>query len=105
MYEQRFPQPFSLAVSKIAYLTYQIFCLGLLRPFPISFCLYTTTATHSRDILLPNIVLSVLQLFQFYLIFPIFTPPNLFFFLLPSFLKFNIHFVLKICGMFISSFW
>ena len=48
-----------MTVSKIAYLTYQTFCLGLLRPFAISFCLCKTEATHSRDILLPNILLSI----------------------------------------------
>ena len=68
-----------MSVSKIGYLTYQT-CLGLLRPFAVSFCLCTTETTHSRDILLPNIVVSVLQFFQFYLILPIFTPPNLNFF-------------------------
>ena len=69
-----------MAISKIAGLTYQTLCLGLLRPFAVSFCLGTMETTHSRDILLPNIVLSVLQFFQFYLILPTFTPPNLNFF-------------------------
>ena len=36
--------------------------------------------------------------------FAIFTPPNLNFFLLLYFLNFTIHFVLKICCMFISNF-
>ena len=76
----RFPQPLSMTVSKIAYVTYQTFCLGLLRPFAVSFCICTTETTNTRDILLPNIVLSVLQFFRFYLILPIFTPPNLNFF-------------------------
>ena len=60
-----------MSVSKKAYLTYQT-CLGLLRPFVVSFCLCKTETTHSRDILLPNIAVSVLQFFQFYLILPIF---------------------------------
>ena len=80
-----------MAVAKLAYLTYQTFCLSLLRPFAVSFCLCTTGTTNSRDILLPNIVLLVLHFFRFYLILPIFTPPNLNFFLLLYFLKFNIH--------------
>ena len=69
-----------MAVFKIAYLTYQTFWLGLLRPFAVSFCLCMTETTNTRDILLANILLSVLQFFQFYLILPIFTPPNLNFF-------------------------
>ena len=52
------------------------FSLGLLRPFAVSFCIYKTETTHSRDILLPNVMLWVLQFFQFYLILSIFTPPN-----------------------------
>ena len=68
-----------MAVSKIAYLKYQAFCLGLLIPFAVSFCFCSTETTHSRDILHPNILLSVLQFFQFYLILPIFTPTNLLF--------------------------
>ena len=80
-----------MAVSKLAYLTYQTFCLSLLRLFIVGFCLCTTEATNSRDILLPNIVLLVLHFFRFYLILPIFTPPNLNFFLLLYFLKFDIY--------------
>ena len=51
-----------MAIYKIACLTYQTFCLGLLRPFALSFCLCTMEITHSRDILLSNTVL-VLQFF------------------------------------------
>ena len=80
-----------MAVSKLAHLIYQTFCLSLLRLFAVSFCLCTTETTNSRDILLPNIVLLVLHFFRFYLILPIFTPPNLNFFLLLYFLKFNIY--------------
>ena len=58
----------------------QTFCLGFLRPFAVSFCLCTSETTNTRDTLLPNIVLSVFQFFRFYLILPIFTPPNLKFF-------------------------
>ena len=68
-----------MTVSKIAYVTYQTFCLDLLRPFAVSFRLCTTETAHFREILLPVILLSVLQFvcfFQFYLILPIFTPPN-----------------------------
>ena len=78
--KQRFPQALSMAVSKIAYLTYQTFFLDLLRLFFVSFCLCTMEATNTRDILLPNIVLSVLQFIRFYLILPSFIPPILFFF-------------------------
>ena len=63
LYEHRFPQ--TLSVSKIAYLTYQTFCLG--------FCLSTTEKTHSRDILLPDILLAVVQFFHFVIV----NPPNL----------------------------
>ena len=73
-FEHRFPKSLSVAISKIAYLTNQTFCLGLLRTFAGSFCLCTTETTHSRDILLPNIFLSFLQFFQFYLILRIFYP-------------------------------
>ena len=66
-----------MAVSKIVYLTDLAFFLGLLGPFAVSSCLCKTETTHSRDILLPNIVLSVVQFFQFYLILTIFSPPNL----------------------------
>ena len=66
-----------MAIFKIACLTNQTFCSGLLGPFAVSFCLCTMETTHSRDILLPNIVLSVLQFFQLYLMLPIFTPSNL----------------------------
>ena len=69
-----------MAVSKIAYLTYQTFWLGLLRPFAVRFCLCMTETTNTRDILLPNILLEFFSFFQFYLILPIFTPPNLNFF-------------------------
>ena len=65
-----------MAVSKIAHLRYQTFGLGLLRPFAVSLCLCAMERTHSREILLPNILVSVLPFFQFYLILPIFTPPN-----------------------------
>ena len=83
-----------MAVSKIAYLTYQAFCLGLLRPFAVSFCLCTTETTNTRDILLPNIVLSVLQFFRFYLILPIFTPPNLNFFSTSIFSEIYLQYIL-----------
>ena len=101
-----FFKDFALSVdfSKIADLTYQTFCLGLLRLFVVNFCLFTTETAHSRDILLPDILLSVLQFFKFYLILPSFALPNLKFFLLLYFVKFNINFILKICGMFISKF-
>ena len=69
-----------MVVSEIACLIYQTFCLGLLRPFAINFCPCTMETTNTRDILLPNIMLSVPQFFRFYLILPIFTPPNLNFF-------------------------
>ena len=68
--EHCFSQPVSMAFSKIAHLTYQTFCLGLLRPFAVSFYLCTTETTHSRDILLPDILLTVLQVFEFCLILP-----------------------------------
>ena len=64
-----------MALSKIAYLTLN-FCLGLLRPFAVSFCLCTADTTHFRDILLPDILLPVLQFFQVLFDFAIFTPPN-----------------------------
>ena len=38
-----------IAVSKIVYLTYETFFLGLLRPFAVNFCLFTTETTHFRD--------------------------------------------------------
>ena len=53
------------------------FLLGFVKAICRKFYLCTTEATYTRDILLPDIVLSVLQFFQFYLILPIFTPPNL----------------------------
>ena len=56
-----------MAVSKIAHLRYQTFCLGLLgllRSFAVSFCLCTMDTTHSREILLPRILLSVLLFFS-----------------------------------------
>ena len=59
------------------YLTNETFCLGLLRSFVVSYCFSTTEATHSGVILLRNILLTVLQVFQFYLILLFFTPPNL----------------------------
>ena len=59
-----------MTASKIAYLTYETFCLGLLRPFAVSFCLCAMETTYSRDILPPNILLLVLQFFQICLILP-----------------------------------
>ena len=53
-----------MAIFKIAYLTYQTFCLGLLRPFAVGFCPCTTETTHSRDILLLNVLPWVLQFFS-----------------------------------------
>ena len=53
-----------MTVSKIAYLTYQTLCLDLLRQFAVSFCLWTTETTNTRDTLLPNTELSVLQFFS-----------------------------------------
>ena len=66
-----------MTASNIAYLTYQTFCLGLLRSFAVNFCLFTTETADSRDILLPDILLLILQFFQFYLILPSFALPNL----------------------------
>ena len=48
-----------------AYLTYEALCLGLLRSFTGSSCLSAAEVKHSRDILLPDILLSVLQFFSF----------------------------------------
>ena len=48
--------------------------------------------------------LSFLHLFQFYLILPFLLPPNLNSFSASIFSEISIHFVLKICGMFISNF-
>ena len=53
-----------MTVSKIAYLTYQTLCLDLLRQFAVSFYLWTTETTNTRDTLLPNTELSVLQFFS-----------------------------------------
>ena len=61
--------------------------------------------THSRDILLPDILLSVLHFYQFYLILPFLLPKSKLFFLPLYFLKFSIHFVFKICDLFVSNFW
>ena len=71
-----------MAVFKTAYLTYQTFCLGLLRPFAVSFCLCATETTYSWDIPLPDGLLWVLHFFQFYLILSIFysTKSKLFFY-------------------------
>ena len=69
-----------MAVSKMAYRTYQTFFLGFLRPFAASSCLCSTETIHSRNILLLNILLLVFQFFQFYLILQIFTLPYLNFF-------------------------
>ena len=66
-----------MVFSERACLTYKTFYLGLLRPFAVSFCLSTTEAKHSRDILLPDILLSVLQFFSILFDFTIFTPLNL----------------------------
>ena len=73
-FEHRFPKSLSVAISKIAYLTNQTICLGLLRTFAGSFCLCTTETTHSRDILLPNIFLSFLQFFSILFDFTNFLP-------------------------------
>ena len=64
--------------------THQTFSSGLIRPFAISFSLCTMERRHSRDILLSNVLLSLLQFFQFFFI-AIFTPPNLNFFSTSSF--------------------
>ena len=70
-----------MPVTKIAYLTYQFFCLGFLRPFTVGFCPVRRNKTiHSKDILLPNIVLSFFQFFQFYVTLAVFARPNLNFF-------------------------
>ena len=39
--------------------------LGLSRPIAVNFCLCTTKTTHSRDILFPDILLSVLPFLNF----------------------------------------
>ena len=62
----------SLKGSKIFLLTYQIFSLGLLRLFPLRFCLYTTEATHPAS-WHPAISSSV---FSILFDFAIFTPSN-----------------------------
>ena len=84
------------------------FSLGLLRPFAVSFCIYKIETTHSRDILLPNVMLWVLMLSVFSVLFNFinfYSTKSKFFFLLLYFQKFNIYFVLKICVIFISNFW
>ena len=72
-----------MAVSKIAYLTYQGFCFNLLRQFAASFCLWTKEGTNTSDTILPNIVLSVLYFFSIVFNFVNFysTKSKLFFFL------------------------
>ena len=88
-----------MSVTKIAYLTYQAFCLDFLRPFTVSFCPVQRNKTiHSKDILLPNIVLSFFQFFQFYLTLAVFARPNLNFFSTVIFLKFDIHFLFENMG-------
>ena len=62
-----------MAVSKLAYLTYQTFCLGLLRSFTVNLYPCAKEATHPRDILLPDILLSVIH-FLFYLILSFLLP-------------------------------
>ena len=86
------PQDISMAVSQIAYLTYQTFCLGLLTPFafvqprqhiPETFCFLIPWYSAIRSSVLFNSIL-------FY--FAIFTPPSLNFFLFIYFMKIYILF-------------
>ena len=72
-----------MAASKIVYLTYQTFSW--------SFCFCTIETTQSRNILLPDNLLSILQFFQFYF----YSTKSKPFFLLLYFLKFTVHFLLK----------
>ena len=51
--------------------------LGLLRPFAVSFWFCTTETTHSRDILLSDVLLSILNFFSILFDFAIFTQPSL----------------------------
>ena len=109
--EHRFPQSLSMAVSKIADLIYQAFCLGLLRPFAVSFYLCTTETTHSRDNAYWYSAISS-SVFSILIDFAILTPPNLNFFstsmfseIYYTFFFFFLIFLFKLCDMFISNFW
>ena len=98
-------EPLLMVASKIAYLAYQTFCLGLLRSFAMSLYSCIRETTHSKDILLSDIPLSVLHFFNFIWFYHFYSPKSKLFFLFLHFLKFTIHFVLNICGMFFSNFW
>ena len=80
--------------------------LGLSRPIAVNFCLCTTKTTHSRDILFPDILLSVLP-FSNFIWFSHFysTKYKLFFYFYIFWNLLYLRFVLKICAMFISNFW
>ena len=52
-----------MAVFKIAYLTYQTFYLGLLRPVAVGFC-PLRQRQYTPETLLPNVLLWVLQFFS-----------------------------------------
>ena len=95
----------SMVVSKIAYLIYQTFCLGLLRSFAVNLYPCARDGIHSRDVLLSDILLSVLIFFSFIWFCHFYSPKYKLFLLLLYFMKFTIHFVFKICGMFLSNFW
>ena len=98
------PQPLSVAICKITYLTYQTFCLGLLRPFAVSFQSYDEDNSFQRHSLSWYTATSS-SVFSFLFDFAIFTPPSQKIFLCLYFLKFTTHSLLKSWGMLVSNFW
>ena len=70
-----------MAVFKIAYLTYQTFYLGLLRPFAVGFC-PLRQRQNTPETVLPNVLLWVLQFFSILFNFTnfYFTKSKLFFY-------------------------
>ena len=78
---------------------------NVLLRFSLSLYFCARETTHSKDILLSDIPLSILHFLNFIWFYHFYSPKSKLFFLFLYFLKFAIHFVLNTCGMFISNFW